>query len=255
MDQGPVACALAEPADQALAAGDRVVLIATPGWPVANADILVPAAAIALDTGVAERRIDPVALRVPRRRFLASGAALPGARRASPARATCRNRRRQGDNRAPRRAGAHRREWRRRRRAAAEAAKTKKLDAVAAALAEPPRDEKSFKRLFDEYSSDVSYKQKYMDSNAFVVYYTKGFDGRTGPTSRTTPRPSGRRQFGFRNDAWAAVDDARRGRLPEVRALVARGACRHARPRDRGHGGHPRPRAAEDAAAARKAGR
>ena len=49
------------PLDQApVRAGDRVVLIATPGWPVANADILVPAAAIALDTGVAERRIDPV---------------------------------------------------------------------------------------------------------------------------------------------------------------------------------------------------
>ena len=62
MDQGPVACALSlSPLDQALVrAGDRVVLIATPGWPVANADILVPPAAIALDTGVAERRIDPV---------------------------------------------------------------------------------------------------------------------------------------------------------------------------------------------------
>ncbi|KAK7249442.1 hypothetical protein SO694_00049049 [Aureococcus anophagefferens] len=118
--------------------------------------------------------------------------------------------------------------------AAAEAAKTKKLDAVAAALAEPPRDEKSFKRLFDEYSSDVSYKQKYMDSNAFVVYYTKGFDGKDRPNIEDDPAAERQtKQFGFRNDAWAAVDDA-----PEVAYLksepaVARGSspCSAARPR------------------------
>ena len=79
-----------------------------------------------------------------------------------------------------------------------------------AALAEPPKDEKSFKRLFDEYSSDVSYKQKYMDSNAFVVYYTKGFDGKDRPNIEDDPAAERQtKQFGFRNDAWAAVDDAR----------------------------------------------
>ena len=51
----------------------------------------------------------------------------------------------------------------------------------------PPKDEKSLKRLFDEYSSDVSYKQKYMDSNAFVVYYTKGFDGKDRPNIEDDP--------------------------------------------------------------------
>ena len=40
-----------------------------------------------------------------------------------------------------------------------------------------PNEEKAFKRIFDEFSLDVSYKQRYLDSNAFLVYYTKGFDG------------------------------------------------------------------------------
>ena len=36
-----------------------------------------------------------------------------------------------------------------------------------------PAKERDFKRLFDEYSMDVSYKQKFLDQNAFLVYYTK----------------------------------------------------------------------------------
>lgn len=37
-----------------------------------------------------------------------------------------------------------------------------------------PTHEGEFKRLFDEYSDPISYKQKYLDQNAFLVYYTKG---------------------------------------------------------------------------------
>ncbi|CAJ1946472.1 unnamed protein product, partial [Cylindrotheca closterium] len=40
-----------------------------------------------------------------------------------------------------------------------------------------PTTEEAFKRLFDAYSDPVSYKQKFLDQNAFLVYYTKGFDG------------------------------------------------------------------------------
>ncbi|KAH8044892.1 hypothetical protein JL720_16917 [Aureococcus anophagefferens] len=160
-----------------------------------------------------------VALRVPRRRFLASGAALPGAcaARVAGARNLPESTGAKGDNRGTVAALAPIAEWRRR-RAAAEAAKTKKLDAVAAALAEPPRDEKSFKRLFDEYSSDT-------------------------------------KQFGFRNDAWAAVDDARRGRLKsepaespaELVAMLGRATAAMA--------GYLALAPPEDVAAARKAGR
>ena len=153
-----------------------------------------------------------VALRVPRRRFLASGAALPGAcaARVAGARNLPESTGAKGDNRGTVAALAPIARVEASLAAAAEAAKTKKLDAVAAALAEPPKDEKSFKRLFDEYSSDVSYKQKYMDSNAFVVYYTKGFDGKDRPNIEDDPAAERQtKQFGFRNDAWAAVDDAR----------------------------------------------
>ena len=47
-----------------------------------------------------------------------------------------------------------------------------KLQDAQKALDAIPATEKPFKRLFDEYSEPVSYKQKYKDSNAFVVYYT-----------------------------------------------------------------------------------
>ena len=94
--------------------------------------------------------------------------------------------------------------------AATEAAAARKLDVAAKALAESPADEKAFKRLFDEYSADVSYKQKYMDSNAFVVYYTKGFDGAGRPSIEDDPAAERQtKQYGFRNDAWVGVDDAR----------------------------------------------
>jgi len=71
--------------------------------------------------------------------------------------------------------------------------------------------EKDFKRIFDEYSADVGYKQKYLDSNAFGVYYTKGFDG-PGRDSIDKEDPDTllqEAQYGFRNDAWVGVDEAR----------------------------------------------
>jgi len=74
-----------------------------------------------------------------------------------------------------------------------------------------PLKEKDFKRLFDEYSLDVSYKQRYLDSNAFLVYYTGGFDG-LGRGSIEQEDPTQKlmvAQYGYRNDAWVAIDEAR----------------------------------------------
>ena len=45
-----------------------------------------------------------------------------------------------------------------------------------------PNKEVEFKRLFDEFSNGISYKQQYLDKNAFVVYYTQGFDGPGRPS-------------------------------------------------------------------------
>ena len=59
---------------------------------------------------------------------------------------------------------------------ASRAVQVGKLQDAQKALDAIPATEKPFKRLFDEYSEPVSYKQKYKDSNAFVVYYTQGFD-------------------------------------------------------------------------------
>ena len=78
-------------------------------------------------------------------------------------------------------------------------------------LNEAPVEEKLFKRIFDEYSEAVSYKQQYLDKNAFLVYYTKGFDG-VGRESIESFDPSTEKmtlQYGYRNDAWIAFDEAR----------------------------------------------
>ena len=74
-----------------------------------------------------------------------------------------------------------------------------------------PGSEKEFKRLFDEYSEGISYKQQYLDKNAFIVYYTKGFDGPSRPSIEADDPMSIKqsRQYGYRNDAWVAIDDAR----------------------------------------------
>ena len=49
-------------------------------------------------------------------------------------------------------------------------------------LSSTPAVEKDFKKLFDEHSEGVSYKQQFLDQNAFLVYYTKGFDGPGRPS-------------------------------------------------------------------------
>lgn len=71
-----------------------------------------------------------------------------------------------------------------------------------------PREENAFKQIFDAYSTPVSYKQRFLDQNAFLVYYTKGFDGPGRPKIEENDTNSLQTlQYGFRNDAWAAMDD------------------------------------------------
>jgi len=71
-----------------------------------------------------------------------------------------------------------------------------------------PRDENDFKRIFDSYSTPVSYKQKFLDQNAFLVYYTKGFDGAGRPNIEDDAENNIQtQQYGFRNEAWSAMDD------------------------------------------------
>lgn len=112
------------------------------------------------------------------------------------------------------------------------------LDACALALnTGAPTGEKEFKRLFDEYSEGISYKQNYLDKNAFLVYYTQGFDGANRPSIETESESELRQkaQFGARNDAWLGFDDARAevaylqshppaddGELKELRAALLR---------------------------------
>ena len=86
------------------------------------------------------------------------------------------------------------------------------LDACALALnGGAPADEKDFKRLFDEYAEGISYKQSYLDKNAFLVYYTQGFDGASRPSIETESEAELKQkaQFGARNEAWLGFDDAR----------------------------------------------
>ena len=78
-------------------------------------------------------------------------------------------------------------------------------------LAEFPSTEKAFKKLFDEYSQGISYKQQFLDKNAFLVYYTKGFDGpgRESIEKESPQEALQKMQYGYRNDAWIRLDDAR----------------------------------------------
>ena len=71
-----------------------------------------------------------------------------------------------------------------------------------------PIREEDFKRLFDAYSQQVSYKQKYLDQNAFLVYYTKGYDGPGRDSIEKDPVNERQTlQFGARNEAWIGWDD------------------------------------------------
>lgn len=70
-----------------------------------------------------------------------------------------------------------------------------------------PTEEKSFKSIFDAYSDPVSYKQKFVDQNAFLVYYTKGFDGPGRPSMESDLPVKQTLQYGSRNDAWVAFHE------------------------------------------------
>jgi len=85
------------------------------------------------------------------------------------------------------------------------------LQKVARALDNLPNSERDFKRVFDEYSEGISYKQQYLDKNAFLVYYTKGFDGvgRDSIETESSAEKKQKEQYGARNEAWLGVDDAR----------------------------------------------
>ena len=69
--------------------------------------------------------------------------------------------------------------------------------------------EKGFKRVFDEYSEGISYKQQFLDKNAFLVYYTQGYDGpnRDNIEKESSGEALQKAQYGYRNDAWVALDE------------------------------------------------
>ena len=70
-----------------------------------------------------------------------------------------------------------------------------------------PRDEMAFKRIFDAYSDPVTYKQKFLDQNAFLIYYTKGFDGPGRANIEAGVNERQTEQFGLRNEAWIAWEN------------------------------------------------
>lgn len=74
-------------------------------------------------------------------------------------------------------------------------------------VASVPLDEQSFKRLFDTYSDPVSYKQKFLDQNAFLVYYSRGFDGPGRPSIESDLPVKQTIQYGSRNEAWISWED------------------------------------------------
>ena len=85
------------------------------------------------------------------------------------------------------------------------------VGAVARALDAVPTQEVAFKRTFDEFSEGVSYKQVWRDQNAFLVYYTGGFDGAGRPSieNDTPSEERQRQQYGLRNEVWLAIADVR----------------------------------------------
>jgi len=74
-----------------------------------------------------------------------------------------------------------------------------------------PSEEARFKAIFDGFSTPLSYKQKFLDKNAFLVYYTHGFDGPNRPNIEDLNDSELRQtqQFGLRNEAFIAIDEAR----------------------------------------------
>ena len=64
----------------------------------------------------------------------------------------------------------------------------------------------------NEVTQDVLLSQLAIrDGNAFLVYYTQGFDGPGRPSIEqdSAQQVTQKAQFGLRNDAWVAVDAAR----------------------------------------------
>jgi len=81
-------------------------------------------------------------------------------------------------------------------------------DASSKNFATIPTLEAELKRLFDAYSDQVSYKQKFLDQNAFLVYYTNGYDGPgRGSLEKDPVNERQTLQFGARNEAWVSWDD------------------------------------------------
>jgi hypothetical protein len=80
-------------------------------------------------------------------------------------------------------------------------------EAMATLIKAIPTTEQSFKSIFDAYSDPISYKQRFVDQNAFLVYYTKGFDGPGRPSMESDLPVKQTFQYGARNDAWNAWDD------------------------------------------------
>ena len=78
---------------------------------------------------------------------------------------------------------------------------------IQSTLSTIPKTEDGFKKVFDAYSEPVSYKQKFLDQNAFLVYYTKGFDGPGRPSIEDDLPELQGQQFGLRNEAWVAYQE------------------------------------------------
>jgi len=74
-----------------------------------------------------------------------------------------------------------------------------------------PLEEKQFKAPFDAFAAPLSYKDKFKNNNAFLVYYTGGFDGPGRPNIEvaTTTELVQQKRNGFRNDAWFFFDEAK----------------------------------------------
>jgi hypothetical protein len=79
--------------------------------------------------------------------------------------------------------------------------------AVASLSPKIPTTEAEFKALFDAYSDPLSYQQRYVNNNAFLVYYTKGYDGPGRPSIESSLPTRQPLQFGARNEAWIAWSD------------------------------------------------
>ncbi|KAL7571009.1 hypothetical protein ACA910_003731 [Epithemia clementina (nom. ined.)] len=73
-------------------------------------------------------------------------------------------------------------------------------------ILEIPSKEQEFKQVFDAYSNPLSYKQRFLDQNVFLVYYTKGFYGPNCPNIEDGNASSLKQtmQYGACNEAWVA---------------------------------------------------